>query len=661
VSRDPFASLMRDMPFRGVFDDDTFGSPFGRRLTVQSVRPIVADATVEPIDVLPIPTAGRPADYRGAVGQYQVVAQANTTTVKAGDPIELLIGVVGTGPMELVQAPPLAELPALTADFKVPNEPLAGFVQGDQKVFSTKIRPRKEGVSQIPPIPFTYFDPQQDKFVTTHSKPIAIHVEPADTLALDAIVGGHAVTSGQKHAKAADAAFANYTGDGLLRNEAPYRLDPAWLAWWLVLPPLAVFIAWAVRNRHQVSRHVALRGFGLRRVQDRIAQGETAAEVVRTLKAYLAKRLGVKGNSTDGRAVVGALRAAGQHKIAVRCERLFNAAESAGMGQAASLDELKREALEVLTEVHHYWQSKCAKPKRQSNTRRAVAHATRIPSRTASLALLACAILLSGSAASAGDATWIALNPDQKTAVLADASALYDRALQASGADSAEAKQAFQQAADKYQLLVDSGVTNSRLCVNLANAYLQSGQPGRAIVSYRRALRIDPTNHTARSNLSVAVQSLGESSSSQQAAMTESGVLGLTSAVKSQLSHAVRPRTLVVLGVCCWIVAWLAVGLRLFTTRFPWKTLAATSLLIAAASTGLYSLSVADNSDRDAIVQTSAITLREGDGDRFPAVSGAELHEGQTVTLVKQRGDWLKVRSESGQTGWLPCQTVEVI
>ena len=91
------------------------------------------------------------------------------TNVKAGDPITLLFGIAGTGPLELVQAPPLAELPALTADFKVPNEPLAGYVEEARKVFSTTIRPRKAGISEIPPIPFTYFDPEIGKFVTTAS------------------------------------------------------------------------------------------------------------------------------------------------------------------------------------------------------------------------------------------------------------------------------------------------------------------------------------------------------------------------------------------------------------------------------------------------------------------------------------------------------------
>src|SRR5262249_24107722 len=156
--------------------------PFGPRLTVQSVRPLVAQSVVEPIRVLPIPLVGRPADYRGAVGQYQIAVDASPTHVKSGDPINLLIGISGTGPMELVQAPPLAELPRLAADFKVPNEPLAGFVKGKQKVFSTSIRPRKAGVTEIPAIPFSYFDPATGKFATVRSLPVTIQVDQAEML-----------------------------------------------------------------------------------------------------------------------------------------------------------------------------------------------------------------------------------------------------------------------------------------------------------------------------------------------------------------------------------------------------------------------------------------------------------------------------------------------
>ena len=111
------------------------------------------------------------------------------TSVKAGDPITLQIGITGDGPMNLVQAPPLVVLPQLTADFKVTSEPLAGIVEGDAKLFTASIRPRHAGITQIPAIPLSFFDPSTEKFVTVKSEPIAITVAEADRLALGSIVG----------------------------------------------------------------------------------------------------------------------------------------------------------------------------------------------------------------------------------------------------------------------------------------------------------------------------------------------------------------------------------------------------------------------------------------------------------------------------------------
>ncbi len=187
-SRGPF-SMLEDDFFRGsLLDDNPFGS-FGRRLAVTKVRPIVADAMIEPILVKPIPSQNRPGDYVGAVGRYNIVAEAAPKSVEVGDPITLHLGIDGNGSMDVVRAPPLALQQDLVRDFKVNNEPLAGFVDGSRKVFTTTIRPLRDDVTEIPAIEYTYFDPQSEEFVTTKSKPIPIEVSKADVLALDAIVG----------------------------------------------------------------------------------------------------------------------------------------------------------------------------------------------------------------------------------------------------------------------------------------------------------------------------------------------------------------------------------------------------------------------------------------------------------------------------------------
>ncbi len=140
-SRSPFSVLGDDF-FGGAggFGDNMF-SGFGSQVTVTKVRPIIAKTEVEPITVKPIPEQGRPVNYRGAVGEYRIISEATPTTVKVGDPIRLNIAIAGKGRMELLRAPPLTDQPDLIREFKVPNQPLAGFIDGSQKVFSTTIRP----------------------------------------------------------------------------------------------------------------------------------------------------------------------------------------------------------------------------------------------------------------------------------------------------------------------------------------------------------------------------------------------------------------------------------------------------------------------------------------------------------------------------------------
>jgi len=223
-SNDPLAGFFDDARFplpSRLFNDDFFRSQFGSRLAVQSVRPIVAEAAVEPITVRPVPTAGRPADYRGAVGQYEIVAEAKPTRVAAGDPITLKLGIAGDGPLELVQAPPLHQIAELADDFKVPDEPLAGIVGGPRKVFSTTIRPRRAGIAEIPRIPLSYFDPVQEKFVTVYSDPIAISVSEAESLALDAIV----TSDRQPQSEIADGVGPSEEGPRLQNFTGPALLD----------------------------------------------------------------------------------------------------------------------------------------------------------------------------------------------------------------------------------------------------------------------------------------------------------------------------------------------------------------------------------------------------------------------------------------------------
>ena len=350
-SRSPFDSMFEDSPFGGrspfssMMNDDFFRSSFGNRLTVSSSRPIVGEANVDATEVMPVPEEGRPADYRGAVGRYQIVTQATPTTVNAGDPITLNIGIAGTGPMELVQAPPLSELQSLTDDFKVADESLAGFVQDDTKVFSTTIRPRREGISEIPAIRFSFFDPDTQSFETVTSDPIGITVNKAEMLAMDAIVGSSRSTndpsstnSSSKDELAPD--FANKHSASVLVSTSP-RPTTQW--WWIfvIAPPLAWLVTWLFRHHDAVTSRLPSIGSVRRRSEAAIERAKDEPSLIASLACYISERSG-KPCSTPSQAI-GALRVTGLYEIANEVESYFHELER--LGKASPAESTKNFAM----------------------------------------------------------------------------------------------------------------------------------------------------------------------------------------------------------------------------------------------------------------------------------------------------------------------------
>ncbi len=333
-SRSPFGSFFEDSPFGAgtpfgggsplsrMMGDDFFASSFGNRLAVTATRPIVGDVSVNATQVIPVPSEGQPADYRGAVGRYRIVAQATPNTVDAGDPITLNIGIQGTGPMELVQAPPLFELPSLTADFKVADESLAGFVQDDTKVFSTTIRPRRDGITEIPPIRFSFFDPDTQSYETVTSEPIAITVNKSESLALDAIVGKARARGDSTEVSLATGGkllpdFTNSDASSVLVSQSPSS-QSGW--WWIfvIVPPFIWLATWFVRRRNSIADLLPSFRSPLGRCLTAIQRATDSQAITAALTHFISRRSGHSCQTTS--AAMGVLRAAGMYDLASATE-----------------------------------------------------------------------------------------------------------------------------------------------------------------------------------------------------------------------------------------------------------------------------------------------------------------------------------------------------
>jgi hypothetical protein len=108
--------------------------------------------------------------------------------------------------------------------------------------------------------------------------------------------------------------------------------------------------------------------------------------------------------------------------------------------------------------------------------------------------------------------------------------------------------------------------------------------------------------------------------------------------------------------ISAWTLAWAFIGARLLGFRILWKTavsVAALTVLLTAASSAL-SWQMAER-PQAVIVQVPAAASTNGDG------ATAKLSLGEIVEPVQKRGDSIRVRTVSGDTLWLPAESVEVI
>ncbi|MEZ6140002.1 MAG: hypothetical protein R3B84_05470 [Zavarzinella sp.] len=62
-----------------------------------------------------------------------------------------------------------------------------------------------------------------------------------------------------------------------------------------------------------------------------------------------------------------------------------------------------------------------------------------------------------------------------------------------------------------------------------------------------------------------------------------------------------------------------------------------------------------------AVVVKSEIPLRTGNGDEFPKINEGNLQIGAEMSLIHQRGEWVQVRTNLNETGWVHQKNILII
>lgn len=308
------------------------------------------------INIKPIPDEDRPADFNGAVGRYSIVAAATPRDISVGDPITLTLQISGAGRLDRVSAPLLARVDALSRDFKIQDEPLAGKVEGGSKVFTQTIRAANDSVKEIPPIPFSFFDPQRGRFETAYSDAIPIKVRAGSNLALSQVVEAEPAKarSAKPIVERNEGLLANYVDDADLLKSQRIEFGWPWTAAGVGFP-LAYMGLVVVRRRSEriagdsaYRRRTRAESEARRRLSAaRSADGASAAsQIAAAITGYLADRLNVPGSAMtrdEARRLLSQKKA--NPAVAAEVDALLadvELAQFAGLAAAPSSDLVER-------------------------------------------------------------------------------------------------------------------------------------------------------------------------------------------------------------------------------------------------------------------------------------------------------------------------------
>ncbi|MES2276700.1 MAG: BatD family protein [Bacteroidota bacterium] len=134
------------------------------------------------IHVKPLPYAGKPVDFGGAVGTFKLDANMDKTALKANEALNLNVRVTGAGNIMLFKT--------ISTNFPLDFEKYdpkvtdtiskeGGRISGN-RLYNYLLIPRHEGKYTVDPIKFSYFNPATERYVTLSSKPFHVDVAKGD-------------------------------------------------------------------------------------------------------------------------------------------------------------------------------------------------------------------------------------------------------------------------------------------------------------------------------------------------------------------------------------------------------------------------------------------------------------------------------------------------
>ena len=603
--------------FDGFFDD---------------YRTVRKKVTTEPVvvTVSPLP-AGAPASFAGGVGEFKISAKVSKDTLKTHEAASLLLTVSGRGNVSLLESPKVNFPPDMEVyDIKVSDKIDKTGLSGS-RTYEFPFIPRSYGDFVFDPIRYSYYDVNQNKYVTLETQPIDLTVLRGNESESSPLIVSGSLPKDVKNLgndirfiNVKDSAFVSqgrfFVGSALFWTLVSLLLVVA-LVLWASLRHLAARKADVVGTKHRKATKMALKRLQL--ANTFLKQNLYTAfyeELHKALLGFISDKLNIPSAELSRDRIAKSLSEGGvSASLTETFIGILDACEYARYAPSAGNDAMAAHyasALEVISSIDSDMKTKKNMPK-------------------AALSLILLLMLPFAADAAADtyvDSLWNAANQSYVEGRWSDAVA-------------------------DYELIFGMGLESAALYCNTGDAYFKDGNVPMAILYYERALKLDPSYSDARYNLDL-----------------------LNSTIQDRISPVPDFILKVWIKDICYIMnsdAWAVCFLVLLALTLAMALLFVLGATAAGRRTGFYtgiltlllafaSLCFSFSQKKDYINADDAIVMRPVTSVKSSPSAEASmdlfiLHEGTKVRILDTVGTWSNIELADGRQGWLRSSDIEII
>ena len=596
--------------------------------SVTTVRKKIVSRAVK-VNVSGLP-AGAPASFGGGVGKFSLSAKMSKDSLKTHEAASLILSVSGRGNISLIQAPKVK----FPADMEVYDTKISDKIEKSGysgiKTYEFPFIPRSWGDFVIPPVSYSYYDVDAGRYVTLQTDSLKFYVEKTDDVA-----GAGTVISmpTQKDVKSLDRdiRYINVKNSGLV-PKGVFFIGSA-LFWVLtILLVLLAVICWAafrkiaarradvVGAKNRKATKMALKR--LRLAGTFLRQNLYTAfyeELHKALLGFVSDKLNVPVGELSKERISELFTEGGVSEALIAsfvglidaCEFARYSPSSGNEAMAAHYET----ALDVISSIDSNMKSK--------STNKA---------KTMVVALLFLLPMASYAQNNYTDSLWNAANE-------------------------AYAQENWNAAIKDYQAIADASVESAALWCNMGSAWYKSGNLGKAIVCYERALKLNPSYEDARYNLEL----LNSIKLDRIESVPELIIATWTKKIGRLLdSNAWAVCFLVFLAVALAMALLFVLGSSVTSRRVGFFTgIVFVLFAFASLSFSIWQKNAYIKADVAIVVKPVSSVKSAPSGDS--AKDFFVLHEGTKVKIVDSVGGWYNIELTDGRQGWLPSSDIEII